>query len=257
MVMFSNTDCHEEEEDWDMLVQTSTNEQNAYLLFVQQFLQMEEEDQVDQHQMFISGFDETEECFETHEQRERRRNRHKSNPRNKRRKFDHARAYECIMQDYLGINPLFNDGGFAMMFHISRTRFQGIMEDVASLQIPYYHEDLIVRGKAVCCLQAKLLLPLKCIAYGNAPHVFSDYFQMSRTMASNACSEFDKIMHRLYSDEYVRVPTSTDLKNVAKVHEETHGVKGMFGNLDCCHMWWKNCPKAWQGGHKGKEGVRS
>ena len=58
MVMFSNTDCHEEEED--MLVQTSTNEQNAFLLLVQQFLQMEEEDQEDQYQMFISGFDEME-----------------------------------------------------------------------------------------------------------------------------------------------------------------------------------------------------
>jgi hypothetical protein len=27
----------------------------------------------------------------------------------------------------------------------------------------------------------------------------------------------------------------------------------MIGSLDCTHMFWKNCPKAWQGSFKGKE----
>ena len=137
---------------------------------------MEEAEGEDGYQMF-DPMDKG--CSLTQEQQQERRNRHKSWPRSKRRVFDHTRAYRCILQDYLGINPLFNDGGFEMMFHISRTSFQRIMEDVTSLNVTYYHTELMVRGKAVCCLQTKLLLPLKCIAYGNTPHVFSDYFQMS------------------------------------------------------------------------------
>jgi hypothetical protein len=25
------------------------------------------------------------------------------------------------------------------------------------------------------------------------------------------------------------------------------------GSLDCTHIFWKNCPKAWRGSYKGKE----
>ena len=157
---------YKDEDDWAMLIDATTKQQHGFQLIFQQILHMEaEEGEADEEQQ---TFDEMDDGLTERE----RRHRHKSSPRRKRRVFNHSRAYKCIMQDYLGLNPLFNDGGFEMMFHISRTRFQRIMEDVGALNEPYYHTELMIRNRLVCCLLAKLMLPLKCIAYGNPPHAF-------------------------------------------------------------------------------------
>lgn len=43
----------------------------------------------------------------------------------------------------------------------------------------------------------------------------------------------------------------------AAIEEEyaRRGFKGCIGALDCCKVWWKNCPAAWKGQyHNPKEG---
>jgi hypothetical protein len=84
-------------------------------------------------------------------------------------------------------------------------------------------------------LAARLLLPLKTLAYGVPPHTFIDYFQMSPQYARECCKEFDKAMRTIYMNEFLRLPTATDLKNIVKLHKAAHGVDGMIGSLDCTH----------------------
>jgi hypothetical protein len=57
----------------------------------------------------------------------------------------------------------------------------------------------------------------------------------------------------LYQKEYLRLPDVGDLKAIVSLHQAKHHVSGMFGSLDCMHVFWKNCPVAWQGQYKGKE----
>ncbi len=76
---------------------------------------------------------------------------------------------------------------------------------------------------------------------------------MSPQFARRCCIEFDKAMCRLYTKEYIRQPTSDDLKAITTLHEHKHGVPGMLGSLDCMHTIWKNCPMAWKGSFQGKE----
>ena len=35
----------------------------------------------------------------------------------------------------------------------------------------------------------------------------------------------------------------------------TRGFPGIIGSIDCAKWWWKNCPTAYHGQYKGKEGV--
>jgi hypothetical protein len=99
------------------------------------------------------------------------------------------------------------------------------------------------------------MLPLKTLAYGVPPHCFTDYFQMSDTMARQAMHEFDLMMTQLYKEEYLRVPTKADMNSIFKLHKAVHKINGHFGLFDCMHAPWGKCPKAWQGSFWGGKGL--
>jgi hypothetical protein len=162
-------------------------------------------------------------------------------------------ALECIQRDYTGPEPLFNGKQFDVMFRISKERFERIMQDIGRLQHPFYTNIVDGRGKVGASFEARLMLPLRTMAYGVAPHAFSDYFQMSETQSRECCKVFDQVIRDLYSSEYLRKPTKADLKSLSKLHKSVHRFPGMFGSLDCMHTFWKNCPVAWQGSYKGNE----
>jgi ribosomal protein L32 len=182
---------------------------------------------------------------------------HRTLPRKKRREFRHQDALKCIQRDYLGImgdptiTPLFGTE-FKLMFRISKGRFQVLMEDLMASNYSFYktsHMDGFQRTS----IEARLLLPLKTMAYGVPHHTFIDYFQMSEGYARECCKHFCKALKLVYSSEYLRCPTKRDMKRITKLHKAIHQTDGLFGSLDCTHTYWKNCPKAWQGTYKGKE----
>lgn len=95
--------------------------------------------------------------------------------RKKKIVWNYTRAHECILEDYLGAVPKFDFREFVTMFRISRTRFQSIMEDIE--EYTFYKKQVDAIGKTGVCYEAKLLLPLKTLAYGVPSHCFRDYFQ--------------------------------------------------------------------------------
>lgn len=182
---------------------------------------------------------------------------HRTLPRGERTVFQNEQALYCIRRDYLGfpdqpdfvpVISRFDFKYFQVMFRVTIRRFQRLMEDFGNSQIKYYQT---MPGNHAS-LEAKLLLPLKTIAYGVPPHCFMDYFQMSKQHARDCVMNFCSGMLQLYQQEYLKSPTSEDVKNICKLHEHVHGVPGMLGSIDCMHTWWKNCPVAWQGQYKGK-----
>jgi hypothetical protein len=177
---------------------------------------------------------------------------HRQLPRAQRHQFKHGEALSCINRDYLGPDPLFGKE-FDLMFRISRQHFQKLLEDVGNSGAKFYLEKRDALNREVASMEARLLLPLKTLAYGVAHHCFCDYFQMSRNFARKCCMELDKALKSLYAEEFLRLPTKEDLKNISNLHKSVPGVDGMFGSLDCMHTYWKNCPKAWQGSFSGKE----
>jgi hypothetical protein len=98
-------------------------------------------------------------------------------PRSTRRMFPHDHALVCIERDYIGDTPLL-DVEFKLMFRLSRGRFQVLMEDVMASNIGFV-KSTVRDGFDRSSLAARLLLPLKTLAYGVPPHTFIDYFQMS------------------------------------------------------------------------------
>ena len=179
-------------------------------------------------------------------------------PRSLRTKYRHAEALHCIKRDYLGIpddlgSPIFNGREFDSMFRISRSRFQRLMEDFAATGDPFYLSTEDCFGHEIASFEARMLLPLKSIAFGVPPKTFRDYFQMSKTLARDCCINFYRKIRTVYESEYLRTPTKEDLKAITRLHQNVHKVPGMVGSLDCMHTYWKNCPVAWQGSYKGSK----
>jgi hypothetical protein len=183
--------------------------------------------------------------------RKRKKIDHRQLPREAKRQFRHLEAYNSIMYDYLGPDPLFGKE-FPLMFRVSRGRFQCILEDFGNLHHPFYQDEPVdCFGQKGASMEAKLLLPLKCMAYGVPAHTFMDYFSMSTTLARVSVKNFQEQMVGLYLEEYLRVPTSQDIKNILRLHKSVHrGMDGMLGSLDCMHTYWDKCPVAWQGSFK-------
>lgn len=194
---------------------------------------------------------EEEEAFmDNHEEDQHGEDNHRRHPRNDRTRYNHESVRRRLEEDFFGTIPVFDGRQFQTFFRISRQRFQTIMEDVANSGNRFYQPR-----KSSAGLKERLLLPIKTLAYGVGYVTFTDYFHMSPTFARDCCLEFDRIMNNLYTKEYLRSPDAADLIAINKLHLEKHGIQGMFGSLDCCHTRWKNCPVAWQGNFKGKEGV--
>jgi Plant transposon protein len=187
------------------------------------------------------------------EEQQQKAANHRNLPRLSRRLFDHQRALECILSDYLGLNPTFDGKEFDTMFRISKPRFEAIKHDFALSGDPFYQQTKDCFRIPRATLEAKLLLPLKTFAYGVPSHTFCDYFQMSKTFARECCLRFAKCIIECYQAEYLRLPTEDDLKSITRLHKSKHKTDGLFGSLDCMHVYWKNCPVAWQGQYKGKE----
>jgi Plant transposon protein len=178
---------------------------------------------------------------------------HRILPRGKKTKYDHARALHCIKDDYLKEVPRFDFKEFESMFRLERPRFQKILEDVGNSGDVFFCSNVDAAKQEGPSLEARLLLPLKTMAYGVAPHCFRDYFQMSKTQARACFINFHRIIRKLYQKEYLRKPTPLDLKSIITLHKAVHQVDGMVGSLDCMHTYWKNCPVGWQQSYKGKE----
>jgi hypothetical protein len=79
-----------------------------------------------------------------------------------------------------------------------------------------------------------------------------DYHQMAQNTFTEALKAFFRAVKAdsALNDQYTRYPNKQDVKRITDQHLRVHGVPGMLGCLDCLHVYWKNCPVAWQGQFK-------
>ena len=74
--------------------------------------------------------------------------------------FQHAEALHCIERDYLGREALFSGKNFKMMFRLSQTRVQRMLEDIGNTRISFFINMADAAGKEGASMQAQTVLPL-------------------------------------------------------------------------------------------------
>jgi hypothetical protein len=119
---------------------------------------------------------------------------HRTALREPKAKWRHEEALACIKWDYLGdpfdaLTPLMKEKDLVGHFRISRARFNRMMFDnFESSGFPFFRQQArAADGTVGASLEAKLLLPLKTLAYGHIPGL------MSKTLARECCTsiQFD------------------------------------------------------------------
>jgi hypothetical protein len=88
----------------------------------------------------------------------------------KRRSFDHQGSFNNIQQDHLGTDPLFGME-FILFFRLSQPCVELIIQAITKSNNNFYTSFGGNRyGLVGPLLEAKVLLPLKVLAFGVAPH---------------------------------------------------------------------------------------
>jgi Plant transposon protein len=179
-------------------------------------------------------------------------------PPKKKAKYDYARARACIYQDYLGPDPLFGKY-FERVFRVSRGIAETLMQICGTTHSFFTSSTNKVTGEPCIYPESKILMALKLLAYGVSPSAFMDYFQMSDQTGRKSLKLFCRIVanNPQLRQNYLRMMTKSDAMRVSHMHYIEFGVRGCVGCIDCMHIFWKNCPVAWQGQYQGKDGSPS
>jgi Plant transposon protein len=168
--------------------------------------------------------------------------------------YDRERARKAVYDDFMGPYPVFKDFQFERFFRITKSHAEYLLK-ICGEKDNFFCSTADALQRQSICPNVKLLMALKCLAFGVSPSAFQDYFQMGYTTGRQCIIRFCQIISQ--SEEiksiYYRMMNRFDAMRVSKLHEKIHGVAGMIGCLDCMHVGWRNCPIAWQGQFQGKE----
>ncbi|KAJ9553805.1 hypothetical protein OSB04_017850 [Centaurea solstitialis] len=172
-------------------------------------------------------------------------------PRGPRKDRGREEGHNKLVADYFAEHPVYNDVDFDRRFRMSRRLFLRIVNDL-DREVDFFKQQWDARGvKGFSPLQ-KCASAIRQLAYGSASDAFDEYLRMSETTSRDCLEHFCKGIIFLYMRQYLRKPTATDIQAIYALHEQTHGLPGMLGSIDCMHWYWKNCPMAWRGQfHRG------
>ncbi|KAJ9550915.1 hypothetical protein OSB04_014960 [Centaurea solstitialis] len=172
-------------------------------------------------------------------------------PRGPRKDRGREEEHNKLVADYFAEHPVYNDVDFDRRFRMSRRLFLRIVNDL-DREVDFFKQQWDARGvKGFSPLQ-KCASAIRQLAYGSASDAFDEYLRMSETTSMDCLEHFCKGIIFLYMRQYLRKPTATDVQAIYALHEQTHGLPGMLGSIDCMHWYWKNCPMAWRGQfHRG------
>ena len=174
----------------------------------------------------------------------------------KMRKYDRKRAYDCVTSDWMSPTPLFNDRQFERAFRIKRSMVDYIIGHIAR-EDPFWTQTIDSAFQLSIHPHVKFLAAQKLLCYGISFSAFQDYFQMGESTARLCVSRLARGIVECpeIADIYLRNMSKSDARRVAKMHRDVHGISGMVGSLDVTKLPWENCPAAWKGQYKGKEGI--
>ena len=171
----------------------------------------------------------------------------------KRANINRNRAFygELLVRDYFAEGCTYTDEQFRRRFRMRRSLFLRILDAVVQ------HDDYFRQKYDACSVAGlsphqKVCACVQMLATGLSADSMDERYRMGKSTSLQALKFFCMAIIEIFGDEYLRSPTAQDLERILSINAD-RGFPGMGGSVDCMHVKWKNCPKAWAGQYKGKE----
>ena len=157
-----------------------------------------------------------------------------------------AAGHDRIYQDYFSENPTYGNADFERRFRMPREMFYRVMDHVA-LYDDYFIQRPDCTGRMGLSTLQKCTAAIRMLAYGYCADSLDEYCRIAESTALETLKRFCRaLVDSTLGKIYLRRPDEKDIKRVSKFNTD-RGLPGLFGCLDCMHVKWKNCPKAYQG----------
>ncbi|XP_062013939.1 uncharacterized protein LOC133730341 [Rosa rugosa] len=158
-----------------------------------------------------------------------------------------------MLADYFVDRPVFKDPVFRIRYRMSLNLFKRISTDLCQYD-RYFIQRSDATGKVGLLPEQKMTTALRMLAYGAGADQCAEYCRMAKSTSVAALQHFTRGIVDLYSAEYLRAPTATDLRRLL-AKAERRGFPRMIGSIDCMHWQGKNCPTGWAGENSGRKQI--
>ncbi|XP_020409965.1 uncharacterized protein LOC109946465 [Prunus persica] len=151
-----------------------------------------------------------------------------------------ARGGRNLYEDYFADPPVFPDHLFWRRFRMSRNIVLRLKNTVENYD-PYFIQRRNAVGLLSLSSLQKIRVALRMLAYGNATDNLDEYVRIGESIALESLKRFVKAIVATFSDEYLRLPNTNDIKRLLAIGDQRH-FSGMLRSIDCMRWRWKNCP---------------
>ena len=171
---------------------------------------------------------------------------------NKSRDFDEA--YKRLVRNYFdGENSIYDEADFERRFRLPRAVFNQIYNQLYGSGC--FTQHYMLDGRPGINPLVRLVACFRKIAYGDADDREDENLCLSESVLHESFEQFLSLIKQHFAKDYLNRQPSSSEKEHALKKNAARNFPGCFASWDCKHFNWENCPKAWEGQFRGKEGV--
>ena len=151
------------------------------------------------------------------------------------------RGESTWIADYLGSNPIYNARDFRRRFRVPRVLFRKLCDDLLLYDESTWGRRRNAAGKFGACTEVKVMACLRYLGTGRSTDDIDDSARMSSESIRQYVRRFTTDIVAIHKGTYLSRPNQSELETIEKEYDDS-GFPGCVGAVDCCCLYWKNCP---------------
>ncbi|KAE9018679.1 hypothetical protein PR003_g17675 [Phytophthora rubi] len=153
--------------------------------------------------------------------------------RSKNKQRDYHSRHLRLLEQYMIPFPVYNEHDFRRRFCMHCQIFSRIMTAVVQYD-SFFEQNRDAAGRVGISPLLKGISALRVLAYASSFDPIDEILEMSETTVKNCVQHFCEAVIAVFSPEYLRPPTPSEVRDVLEENAK-RGFVGMVGSIDRMH----------------------